>query len=111
MYFMPGGFCKMKIIAQITSLKNPKLLINAEGYESKFDFFASTAQRTIGMTTHHVDDYASIINLIESLPASVNDGFQIRAMFLESLGNLSGPKSHSNISNLRITARCFIHIF
>ena len=28
------------------------------------NFFASTAERTIGINAHHVDDYASIINLI-----------------------------------------------
>ena len=49
------------------------------------NFFASTAERTIGINTHHVDDYASIINLIQSLPANVDNGFQIRTVTLSSM--------------------------
>ena len=44
------------------------------------NFFASTAERTIGINAHHVDDYASILNLIQSLPANVDNGFQIRTV-------------------------------
>ena len=40
------------------------------------NFFASTAERTIGINAHHFDDYASIINLIQFLPANVDNGFQ-----------------------------------
>ena len=47
------------------------------------NFFASTAKRTIGINIHHVDDYASIINLIESLPANFDNGFQIRTVTLK----------------------------
>ena len=42
------------------------------------NFFASTAERTIDISAHHVDDYASIIKLIQSLPANIDNGFQIR---------------------------------
>ena len=49
------------------------------------NFFASTAERTIGINTHHVDDYASIINLIQSLPANVDNGFQIRTVTLKEV--------------------------
>ena len=48
------------------------------------NFFASTAERTIGINAHHVD-YASIINLIQSLPANVDNGFQIRTVTLSSM--------------------------
>ena len=40
------------------------------------NFFASTAEHTIGINAHHVDDYASIINLIQSLPANFVNGFK-----------------------------------
>ena len=49
------------------------------------NFFASTAERTIGINAHHVDDYASIINLIQSLPANVDNGFQIRTVTLKEV--------------------------
>ena len=49
------------------------------------NFFASTAERTIGINTHDVDDYASIINLIQSLPANVDNGFQIRTVTLKEV--------------------------
>ena len=48
-------------------------------------FFAFTAERTIGINAHHVDDYASIINLIQSLPANVDNGFQIRTVTLKEV--------------------------
>ena len=46
------------------------------------NFFASTAERTIGINAHHVDEYASIINLIQSFPANFDEGFQIRTILL-----------------------------
>ena len=49
------------------------------------NFFASTAERTIGINAHHVDDYASIINLIQSLPANFDNGFQIRTVTLKEV--------------------------
>ena len=49
------------------------------------NFFASTAERTIGINAHHVDDYASIINLIQSLPANFDSGFQIRTVTLKKV--------------------------
>ena len=49
------------------------------------NFFASTAERTIGINAHHVDDYASIINLIQSLPANFDNGFQIRTVTLKKV--------------------------
>ena len=49
------------------------------------NFFVSTAERTIGINAHHVDDYASIINLIQSLPANVDNGFQIRTVTLKEV--------------------------
>ena len=50
------------------------------------NFFASTAERTIGINAHHVD-YASIINLIQSLPANVDNGFHIRTATLKEVIN------------------------
>ena len=47
------------------------------------NFFASTAERTIGINAHHVDEYASIINLIQSFPANFDEGFQIRTITLK----------------------------
>ncbi|PFX25164.1 hypothetical protein AWC38_SpisGene10187 [Stylophora pistillata] len=49
------------------------------------NFFASTAERTIGINAHHVDDHASIINLIQSLPANFDNGFQIRTVTLKEV--------------------------
>ena len=49
------------------------------------NFFASTAERTIGISAHHVDDYASIIKLIQSLPANIDNGFQIRTVTLKEV--------------------------
>ena len=49
------------------------------------NFFASTAERTIGINAHHVDDYASIINLIQSLLANFDNGFQIRTVTLKEV--------------------------
>ena len=49
------------------------------------NFFASTAARTIGINAHHVDDYASIIKLIHSLPANIDNGFQIRTVTLKEV--------------------------
>ena len=49
------------------------------------NFFASTAERTIGINVHHVDDYASIIKLIQSLPANIDNGFQIRTVTLKEV--------------------------
>ena len=49
------------------------------------NFFASTAERTIGINAHHVDDYASIINLIQSLPANFDNSFQIRIVTLKEV--------------------------
>ena len=49
------------------------------------NFFASTAERTIGINAHHVDDYASIINLIQCLPANFDNGFQIRTVTLKEV--------------------------
>ena len=49
------------------------------------NFFASTAERTIGINAYHVDDYASIINLFQSLPANVDNGFQIRTVTLKEV--------------------------
>ena len=39
------------------------------------NFFASTAERTIAINDHHVDDYVSMINLNQSLPANFDNGF------------------------------------
>ena len=39
------------------------------------NFFAPRAECTIGVNPHCVDDYASIINLIKSLPANFDNGF------------------------------------
>ena len=47
--------------------------------------FASTAERTIGINAHHVDDYAWIINLIQSLPTNYDNGFQIRTVTLKEV--------------------------
>ena len=49
------------------------------------NFFASTAERTIGINAHHVYDYASIIKLIQSLPANIDNGFQIRTVTLKEV--------------------------
>ena len=49
------------------------------------NFFASTAERTIGINVHHVDNYASIINLIQTLPANFDNGFQIRTVTLKEV--------------------------
>ena len=49
------------------------------------NFFASTAERTISINAHHVDDYALIINLIQSLPANFDNGFQIRTVTLKEV--------------------------
>ena len=49
------------------------------------NFFASTAERTIGINAHHVDDYTSITNLIQSLLANVDNGFQIRTVTLKEV--------------------------
>ena len=46
---------------------------------------ASTAGLTIGINPHHVDDYASIINLIQSLPANFDNGSQIRTVTLKEV--------------------------
>jgi len=43
------------------------------------------AERTIGINAHHVDDYASIIKLIQSLPANIDNGFQIRTVTLKEV--------------------------
>ena len=48
-------------------------------------FCASTAERTIGISAHHVDDYASIINLILSLPENSDNRFQIRTVTLKEV--------------------------
>ena len=40
---------------------------------------------TIGISAHHVDDYASIINLIQSLPANSDNRFQIRTVTLKEV--------------------------
>ncbi|CAH3046260.1 unnamed protein product, partial [Porites evermanni] len=47
------------------------------------NFCASTAERTIGISAHHVDYYASIINLIQSLPTNSDNRFQIRTVPLK----------------------------
>ena len=49
------------------------------------NFFASMAERTIAINAHHVDDYAPIINLIQSLPANFDNGFQIRTVTLKEV--------------------------
>ena len=49
------------------------------------NLIASTAERTIGINAHHVDDYASIINLIQSLLANFDNGFQIRTVTLKEV--------------------------
>ena len=49
------------------------------------NFFASTAERTIGIIAHHVDDHASITKLIQSLPANIDNGFQIRTVTLKEV--------------------------
>ena len=49
------------------------------------NFFASTAECTIGINAHHVDDYTSIINLIQSLAANFDNGFQIRTVTLKEV--------------------------
>ena len=49
------------------------------------NFFASTAERTIGINAHHVYDYASIITLIQSFPANADNGFQIRTVTLKEV--------------------------
>ena len=49
------------------------------------NFFASTAERTIGINADHVDDYASIIKFIQSLPANIENGFQIRTVTLKEV--------------------------
>ena len=54
------------------------------------NFFASTAERTIGINAHHVDDYASIIKLIQSLPANIDNSFQIRTVTLKEVIHESG---------------------
>ena len=46
---------------------------------------ASTAEQTIGINAYQVDDYASIINLIQSLPANFDNGFQIRTVTLKEV--------------------------
>ena len=58
------------------------------------NFFASTAERTIGINAHHVDEYASIINLIQSFPANFDEGFQIRTItFKEAIHELRNIQS------------------
>ena len=49
------------------------------------NFFASTAERTISINAHHVDYHASIIKLIQSLPANIGNGFQIRTVTLKEV--------------------------
>ena len=44
------------------------------------NIFASTAERIISINAHHIDDCASIINLIQSLPANFDNWFPIRTV-------------------------------
>ena len=53
--------------------------------QAKQFLIASTAERTIGINAHHVDDYASIINLSQSLPANFDNRFQIRTVTLKEV--------------------------
>ncbi|RMX55247.1 hypothetical protein pdam_00021339 [Pocillopora damicornis] len=70
------------------------------------NFFASTAERTIGINAHHVDDYASIINLIQSLPANFVTGFKSGPLLFKSCLFLLIRTMFSTITFLPIDYYC-----
>jgi len=71
-----------KVIHRILHLSPQRIIMQPEALNN---FFASTAERTIDIKAHPVDEHASIINLIQSLPANIDNGFQIRTVALKEV--------------------------
>ena len=61
-----------KVIHRILRLNPQRITMQPEALNN---FFASSAERTIGIKAHPVNEHASIINLIQSLPANIDNGF------------------------------------